>query len=79
MRGRSGEVGREREVKKSLKKTYGNLLFISFLNTHIHTHTFIKRVKSKWMKDLDLKLYTLNIIEEKEGNTLNALVQKTSS
>jgi hypothetical protein len=28
------------------------------------------KLKSKWLKDLNIKLDTLNLIEEKVGNTL---------
>lgn len=37
------------------------------------------KLKSKWIPDFNLKLETLNLIEKKVGNVLNALVQKTTS
>jgi hypothetical protein len=37
------------------------------------------KLKSKWIKDLNIKSDTLNLIEEKVGNSLNSLVQETVS
>ena len=32
------------------------------------------KLKSKWIKDLNIKLVTLNVIEEKLGNSLEHIV-----
>ena len=37
------------------------------------------KLKSKWIKDLNIKPDTLNLTEKKVGIVLNALVQETNS
>jgi hypothetical protein len=37
------------------------------------------KLKSKWIKDFNIKQYTLNLLEEKVGNSLQPLVQESIS